>query len=67
MAKKKTKKPKSKIGKAYLELNGSINIVEVKDGVKSVSPLDGQIVLKALLLPLEQNINDAVKKKPKKK
>lgn len=63
MATKKTKKKSVKLeDKVYLELNGSINIVEVKDGVKSSTPLDGDIVLRALLVFLEQSIREALAK-----
>lgn len=62
MTTKKTKKKAKVEDKVYLELNGSINIVEVKDGVKNVTPLDGDIVLRALLVFLEQSIREALAK-----
>lgn len=60
--KKKAKKNSKENLNIYLELNGSINIVEVKDGVKTSTPLDGDIVLHALLNFLQQSIKEALKK-----
>lgn len=55
---KKKKKSKVELEKVYLELDGSVNIVEVKNGKKTSTPLDGRLVLKVLM----SVIKNAVKK-----
>lgn len=68
---KKTKKTTTKAKKIKdelrLELDGQVNIVEIKDGNKTSTPLDGRLVLKLLLRFLEEAINDACDKVEKLK
>ena len=55
---KKKKKSKVELERVYLELDGAVNIVEVKNGKKTSTPLDGRLVLKVLM----SFIKHAVKK-----
>jgi hypothetical protein len=50
-----------------LELEGSVNIVEVKNGKTTSTPLDGMLVLKLLMRFLEEAVREACKKDLKKK
>ena len=54
-----------KKNEVYLELNGSVNIVEVKNGVKSSTPLDGEVVLRALILLIDQSASEALARQDK--
>ena len=58
MSKKKVKKPKKSKSKVYLELDGSVNIVEDKNGVKSRTPIDPDLVLKALLTIITKSVKE---------
>ena len=66
------KSKKTEADHVYLELDGTVSIVEVKGGVKTKTPIDGNIVLQALLLLMEEAVlKDLMlkikKKKPKAK
>lgn len=63
--KKTTKKKKDTV---YLELDGAVYITEVKNGKKSSTPIEGELVLKILLKALEDGIKSQLTQleKPKK-
>lgn len=63
----KTKKTKNKeTDGCGFELEGKVYVWEIKDGKKTSTELDGQLVLKCLLHTLEQSLDYLEKKKSKK-
>jgi hypothetical protein len=68
MKSKKTKKKANKVkDEVRLELDGQVNIVEVKNGKKTSTPIDGRLVLKLLMRFLEEAVEEACKKELKTK
>ena len=64
MATKKTKKKvNADDNKIYVELKGSVSLVEIKDGVRSRTPLEGDLVLHAIVSFIEQSIKEALERK----
>jgi hypothetical protein len=53
-----TKKTKKNEDYAYFELNGTVDLVEVKDGKTTRSTIDGKLVLQALASVLEQEMRN---------
>lgn len=58
----KAKPKKQKEDKVFLELNGTISLVEVINGRKKRSQLDGETVLRCLMVLLEDALARASSK-----
>lgn len=55
---KKTTKKKKVKDEVYIELDGVVNIIDITNGKKTITPLDSKLVLRMLKYLLEDSVKN---------